>query len=419
MMRIWPLAVVLVAGMGSHPGPAPAEDWPQWKGPRRDGLSAETGLIKEWPEGGPQRVWLFEDCGTGYAGPAIVDDRMYILGGRDGQCLLLALDVNTGDELWAVALGEEYFNDWGDGPRSTPTVENGLIYAMSARGDLVCVRAADGSEVWRTNLQNDLAGTEPQWGYSESVLIDGDRLLCTPGGSQGAIAALDKATGKVLWRATELDDVAHYSSVQRANFHGEPQYVQLLVSRLVGLAPEDGRVLWQVDWPGRVAVIPTPIIHEDKVFATSGYGVGCMLVDIGDNNEATEVYDEPAKKLMKNHHGGVLLVGDYLYGHSDGVGWVCMEVASGKQMWREREAPGKGAISYADGMFYCLSEDEGDVVLIEASPDGWKEHGRFTLDPQTTIRKDRGKIWMHPVIANGKLYLRDQNLLYCYDIAAK
>jgi outer membrane protein assembly factor BamB len=419
MLRTPLLAAVVVAFLISPATHAAADDWPQWKGPRRDGLSAETGLLKSWPDGGPQRVWLFENCGTGYAGPAIVDGRMFIQGGRDGQCQLLALDANTGRELWAVALGEEYTNDWGDGPRSTPTVENGLIYALGARGDLVCVRAADGSEVWRTNLQNDLAGTEPQWGYCESVLVDGDRLLCTPGGSQGAIVALDKATGKVIWRATDLDDIAHYSSIQKASFHGEPQYVQLLVSRLVGLAPEDGRVLWQVDWPGRVAVIPTPIVHDEKVFATSGYGVGCMLVDIDDDNEATEIYDEPAKKLMKNHHGGVLLIGDHLYGHSDGVGWVCMEFATGKQVWRERDVLGKGAIAYADGMFYCLSEDEGDVVLLEASPDGWKEHGRFTLDPQTEIRKDRGKIWMHPVIANGKLYLRDQNLLYCYDIKAE
>jgi outer membrane protein assembly factor BamB len=168
-----------------------------------------------------------------------------------------------------------------------------------------------------------------------------------------------------------------------------------------------------------VAVIPTPIVSDDKVFATSGYGVGCMLVGIGDENQVTEIYEEPAKKLMKNHHGGVLLVDGYLYGHSDGVGWLCMDFGTGRQVWREREALGKGAIAYADDMFYCLGEDDGQVVLIDASPEGWKERGRFTLDPQTDIRKDRGKIWVHPVIASGKLYLRDQNLVYCYDIEAK
>jgi len=417
MLRIDFRALVLVVLMAANV--AVADDWPQWLGPQRDGLSRETGLLQSWPDGGPKRLWLFDNCGVGYAGPAIVDGRMYLLGGRDGVCQLLALNANTGEELWSLDLGPLYENDWGDGPRATPTVENGLIYVMGAKGALVCVRASDGREIWRTDLQADLAGTEPKWGYSESVLIDGDLLLCTPGGSQGAIVALEKSTGQVRWRATELDDEAHYSSIMRGEFHGRPQYVQLLVSRLVGIAPNDGRLLWQVDWPGRVAVIPTPILHDGKVFATSGYGIGCMLVEVGPDDSATQLYDDEAKKLMKNHHGGVVLVGDHLYGHSDGVGWVCMEFATGKQVWREREALGKGAIAYADGKLYLLSEDEGEVVLIDASPNGWQERGRFTLDPQTQIRKDRGKIWVHPVISNGKLYLRDQDLLYCYDVKAE
>jgi outer membrane protein assembly factor BamB len=416
MKRISSLAfAVLLLSAAS----AAAADWPQWLGPDRNGLTAETGLLKEWPEGGPKRVWLFENCGTGYAGPAIVDGRMYIMAGREGNDQLLALDANTGEEIWATTLGPTYENDWGDGPRATPTVEDGLIYTTSAKGIVACIKADDGGIVWQTDLQSDLGGTEPKWGYSESLLIDGNKIICTPGGGQGAVAALDKATGEVIWRSTELDDEAHYSSVQRVDMHGEPQYIQLLVSRLVGLAPDDGRVLWQVDWPGRVAVIPTPVVSDDKVFATSGYGVGCMLIGVDEENQPTEIYEEPAKKLMKNHHGGVLLVDGCLYGHSDGVGWICMDFGTGNQIWRERDALGKGAIAYADGGFYCLGEDDGQVVLIEASPDGWKEHGRFTLDPQTDIRKDRGKIWTHPVIANGKLYLRDQNLVYCYDIAAQ
>ena len=398
---------------------ASANDWPQWQGPHRDCMSAETGLLKSWPEGGPERVWLFENCGSGYAGFSIVGDKLFTMAGRDEKCRLIALDANTGKELWAVDLGPMLENDWGDGPRSTPTVENGLVYALGGKGTLVCVRAKDGSEVWRTNLIDDLAGTEPNWGYAESVLLDGDLLLCTPGGKQGAIAALDKATGKVRWRATELDDTTHYSSIIRAEINGQPQYVQLLEKRLVGVSPDDGRLLWQSEFPGRVAVIPTPIVHGNKVFATAGYGAGCTLVEISPENEATEVYDEKTRKRMKNHHGGVIRLGDYLYGHSDDVGWICMDFATGEQKWREREVLGKGAIAYADGMFYCLSEDDGQVALIDASPDGWQEHGRFTLDPQTKIRSDRGKIWTHPVVANGKLYLRDQDLVYCYDVKAE
>ena len=398
---------------------AGAADWPRWLGPHRDGISNETGLLKSWPEAGPEREWLFENAGSGYAGFSIVDGKLFTMAGRDDKCQLIALDASTGKELWSTDLGPMLTNDWGDGPRSTPTVENGLVYALGGKGNLVCVRAADGSEVWRTNLIDDLDGTEPNWGYAESVLLDGDQLLCTPGGKEGEIAALDKATGKVRWRATELDDTAHYSSIVRAEINGQPQYVQLLEKRLVGISPDDGRVLWQTDFPGRVAVIPTPLVDGNKVFATAGYGAGCSLVEISPTNEATELYDGKARKLMKNHHGGVLRIGDDLYGHSDGSGWICMDFATGQQKWREREILGKGAIAYADGMFYCLGEDDGEVVLIDASPEGWQEHGRFTLDPQTTIRKDRGKIWTHPVIANGKLYLRDQDLIYCYDVKAK
>jgi len=398
---------------------AAAADWPQWQGPNRDSMTAETGLLKAWPEAGPERTWLFENCGSGYSGCAIVGDKLYTMGGRDDKCQLVALDANTGKELWSTDMGPMLKNDWGDGPRATPTVEKGLIYTMSGKGMLVCVRAADGRQVWRTSLLDDLAGTEPNWGYCESVLVDGDRLLCTPGGKQGAIVALDKATGKVRWRASELDDTPHYSSIVRAEPNGQPQYVQLLEKRLVGISPDDGRVLWQSDFPGRVAVVPTPIVHGNKVFATAGYGAGCTLVEISPANEATEMYDERARKRMKNHHGGVIRVDEYLYGHSDGSGWLCMAFATGEQKWREREILGKGAIAYADGMFYCLSEDDGELVLIDASPEGWQEHGRFTLDPQTEIRSDRGKIWTHPVIAGGKLYLRDQDLVYCYDVKAK
>jgi outer membrane protein assembly factor BamB len=399
--------------------PAVADDWPQWQGPHRDGISAETGLLKSWPEGGPERVWLFENCGNGYSGFSIVDGKLFTMGGRDDKCQLIALDANTGEELWSVDLGPMLENDWGDGPRSTPTVENGFVYALGGKGVLVCVRAKDGSEVWRTSLLDDLAGTEPNWGYCESVLLDGDLVLCTPGGTEGAIAALDKATGKVRWRATDLHDTAHYSSILRAEINGEPQYVQLLEQRLVGISTDDGRVLWQSEFPGRVAVIPTPIVRGNRVFATAGYGAGCSLVEISAENEPTELYDEKARKRMKNHHGGVIRVGDYLYGHSDGSGWLCMDFATGEQKWRERDILGKGAIAYADGMFYCLSEDDGELALIDASPEGWQEHGRFTLDPQTKIRSDRGKIWTHPVIAGGKLYLRDQDLVYCYDVKAE
>ena len=403
------IAIALVAAAAVR---AENYNWPQWQGPYRNGLSDETGLLPTWPEGGPQRRWLFENCGMGYGGPAIVDGRMYILGTRDGECQLIALDVERGQELWAVPVGTEFANDWGDGPRSTPTVDEGRIYALSADGTLVCVEADDGREVWRVTMET-LGGKVPNWGYTESVLIDGDKLLCTPGGPQGAIAALDKRNGSVIWQAKDLTEFAHYSSIVRGEFHGKPQYVQLLEKRLVGLSPDDGRLLWEVGWPGNVAVIPTPIVKGNQIFATSGYGAGCMLVEISPQNEATKLYEN---KQMKNQHGGVINVADHLYGFSDDVGWVCMDFKTGERRWRERDALGKGAVGYADGKLYCIDEEEGNVVLIDASPNGWAEQGRFTLTPQSQQRKPRGRIWVHPVIVDGKLFLRDQEYVYCYNV---
>ena len=190
------------------------------------------------------------------------------------------------------------------------------------------------------------------------------------------------------------------------------QYIQLTQKTLVGIAADDGRVLWSYPWPGRIAVVPTPIFRGGKVYIACGYGVGCGLVKLVDGT-AEEVYEN---KVMKNHHGGVILVGDHLYGYSDGLGWVCQDFETGEQVWAEKKALGKGAIACADGMLYCVDEGSGEVVLIEASPEGWNEKGRFKLEPQSEYRSPSGKIWTHPTIANGKLYLRDQEIVYCFDI---
>lgn len=387
--------------------------WPQWQGPMRNGLTKETGLLQKWPDGGPKLRWLFDQCGAGYSGPAIVDERLFILGSRDGKSQLLAIDANKGQEVWAVPIDEEFENDWGDGPRNTPAVDDGHVYALSAGGTLICVRAEDGKELWRVTMQS-LGGSVPNWGFAESVLVDGDKLLCTPGGEQGAIVALDKRSGEIIWQSKELTDKAHYSSIVRGEFHGKPQYVQLLEKRLVGVGVDDGKLLWEVPWGGSVAVIPTPIVRGNQVFATSGYGAGCMLVEIDSSNVPKTIYQN---KRMKNQHGGVIALDDSLYGFSDDVGWVCLDFATGEFNWREREALGKGAIGYADGCFYCVDQSEGNVVLIQATPEGWNERGRFVLDPQSESRAPRGGIWVHPVVVNGKLFLRDQEYVYCYDVA--
>lgn len=394
-----------------------AADWPQWRGAARDDHSPDTGLLKTWPAGGPSQVWLFKDAGLGYAGFSIADGRLYTMGLRGEQEFLIAIDIATGKEAWSAPAGSRYPNGWGDGPRMTPTVDGDRVYAVGGNGLLICAATKDGKVRWQKSLVTDLGGKLQGWGYTESPLVVGGNLLCTPGGPQGTMAALDKLTGDVVWRTKDLTDEAQYSSPVLFQQAGKPQVVQLVTKQFFGVDPATGKVLWRSEFPGRVAVIPTVIPHAGHVYATSGYGVGCKLVKIaGDGNSVETVYEN--NKVMKNHHGGVVRVDGNIYGHSDGSGWVCQDLMTGKEIWSHKGF-GKGAIHYADGMLYCLDEKSGEVALIEASPKGWTEHGRFKLDPLSTKRNPQGGIWPHPVVVGGRLYLRDQELLYCFDVKGK
>ena len=395
---------------------AAANDWPQWRGPDRTDISQETGVLKQWPESGLKRVWLNKDVGLGYSGFSIVAGRLFTMGARGETEFLIALDANTGKQLWCAEMGALLTNNWGDGPRGTPTVDAGRVYALGGQGTLVCCDAAGGKLLWKKTMK-ELGGKVPGWGYTESPLVDGKLVLCTPGGAQGAIAALDKMTGNVVWQSKEFTDGAQYSSLIAVNHNGARQYVQLTMQSVAGVSAADGRLLWRSEWPGKTAVIPTPIFRDGCVYVTSGYNVGCKLVKVAAGNQVSDVY---VNTVMKNHHGGAVLVGDYIYGYSDGPGWVCQNFKTGEQVWAEKKALGKGACACCvEGMLYCLEENSGTVVLIEASPKGWNEHGRFKLDPQTEKRSPKGKIWTHPVVANGKLYLRDQELIFCFDVKAK
>lgn len=401
------LAIVLT---GTHD--SAAADWPQWRGPDRTDISTETGLLDSWPADGPKLAWLFRDAGIGYSGPAIADGKIFFMGGRGDEEFLIALTEKYGRELWATEIGSLLTNRWGDGPRGTPTVDQDRVYTLSASGTLACVNVGDGSIRWSKTMQS-LGGKVPGWGYTESVLVDGDRVVCTPGGSEGTVAALDKMSGKVIWQSGEWTDGAQYSSVIAADPNGKRQYSQLTQETLGAVDATDGSLLWSTEWPGRTAVIPTPIVHDNHVYITSGYGVGCKLVRIDPGNKVTEIY---ANRDMKNHHGGVLLLDGHVYGYSDGAGWVCQNFMSGETVWREKSALGKGAVSYSDGRLYCVDESDGTIALVEATPDGWKERGRFKLDPQSDQRSRSGRIWTHPVVANGRLYLRDQELFFAFDI---
>jgi outer membrane protein assembly factor BamB len=401
-----PLLLLLAASTTVH-----GADWPRWRGPNRDDVSTETGLLKQWPETGPKKLWMSAKAGLGYSGCAVVQGVLYTMGLEGDTEQLLAFDANTGDLKWSTPIGPIFTNKWGDGPRGTPAVDGNRVYALSGQGYLLCANCADGKPVWTAALK-DFGGKPPGWGYTESLLVDGNNVVCTPGGAQGTMLALDKTTGKKVWQSTDWTDPAQYASIVPADIHGARQYVALTAQHIAGIDAKSGAKLWLADFSGRTAVIPTPIVLNNTVYVASGYGVGCKLIHIGAKNV---VQDGWTNTNMVNHHGGVVLVDGYLYGYSDKGGWTCQDWKTGEVKWAEKKL-GKGAVHCADGMLYLLEESSGTVVLIDASPNGWKEYSRFKLDPQTTQRKPDGRIWTHPVVSDGKLYLRDQELLFCYDI---
>ena len=291
-------------------------------------------------------------------------------------------------------------------------MDGDLVFAVGQYGEVVCVDAATGKEVWRKDYTKDFGGQLPEWGYTGMPLVDGDQVILVPGGKQGALVALNKNTGKLIWQSKELTDSIHYSSPIIAEIGGVRQYVQLTDASVAGIAAADGRLLWRAPRQGSTAVIPTPIHHDGCVYVTSGYGAGCNLFKISSADgkfSAEQVY---ANKVMTNHHGGVVRVGDHLYGFSDNKGWTCQDFKTGKAVWQEKSKLGKGSLVYADGMLYLRAEaGKGTVAIIEATPEGYREQGRF--DPPD--RSDKNS-WPHPVVVGGRLYLRDQDVLLCYDV---
>jgi outer membrane protein assembly factor BamB len=422
----------------------PAADWPQWRGPERTDVSSEQGLLTAWPKAGPPLLWKYANAGIGFSGPAIVGPRLFTMGARDDNEYIFALDVKTGNELWHTKVGPIFSfkeNRWGDGPRSTPTVDGDLLYALGGQGELVCVHAGNGKEVWRKNLIKDFGGKVMEyappmnWGYTESPLVDGDKVVCCPGGEQGTMIALNKKTGALIWRTSELKDEATDSSIMPAEIGGVRQYIQSTykgsgkAGGVAGVAAKDGKLLWYfpIARYDIYSIAPTPIVRDKLVYVTAGGNAGCNLLRVTKTAmgefKAEELYSPRSQKVMKNDHGGVVLVGDHLYGYSDGLGWVCQDFKNGKVAWDEKnKLDGKGSVTSADGRLYLYS-DQGVAVLLKASPMGWQESGRFDL-PEKSNRAARktsrsAGVWTHPVVANGMLFLRDQELLFCFDVNEK
>jgi outer membrane protein assembly factor BamB len=409
-------------------------DWPQYRGPNRDDVSAETGLLKSWPAGGPPLLWTFANAGVGLSGPAIVGDRLYTTGGRGEVEYLIAIDVKSGKEAWALPIGPLFqfdSNKWSSGPSATPTVSGGLVYALGGNGDLLCASAATGKEAWRKSLPKELdaqvnpIGGGPKnlgWGFTWSPLVDGEQLVCLPGGPKGTVAALDRKSGRLIWQSAEVKDQAAYTSPMVAEIDGIRQYVVLTNPGLFGVLAKDGRLLWrQKREQGAYGteVINSPIVQGNHIFTTVSVGNGgCELLKVAREGNGFKLESVYANKNLQNHHGNVIRVGEHVFGHSDGRGWVCHNFMSGMNVWSDRKL-GAGSVVFADGRLYCYSETDGTTVLVEASAEGWKEGGRFKIPQQSKLKKPSGRIWTPPVVAGGRLYLRDQDLLFCYDVKSR
>ncbi|MDZ4778652.1 MAG: PQQ-binding-like beta-propeller repeat protein [Planctomycetia bacterium] len=416
MNHLRPLFAVMLVALS--PLVTWADDWPQWRGPHRDAISAETGLLQAWPAEGPKLVWQVNDVGAGYSTPAVVGDRLYVMGneGTDNE-FVQARSVADGSVVWTVTIGKVGPNRGPQypGSRSTPTVDGDMLYVLGSDGDLTCLETASGSEVWKQQLRADFGGMPGQWAYSESPLVDGDTLICTPGGATATVLALDKRTGEAIWKAAlpEADEAAYASAIIANGGPSGKQYIQFVQKGLVGLDAATGTPLWRYarTAEGSPANIPTPIVSDNFVYsAASRSGSGLVkLVEADGALKAEEVYFQ---KGLPAAIGGALKLGDQLYGTS-GAGMMCVDFATGEVKWQERGI-GTGSICLADGRIY-LHGETGEAALIEPSVEGYKEHGRFTPPNQP----DRGdaKAWAYPVVANGRLYLRDATSLWSFDIA--
>ncbi len=389
------------------PGAVAEGEWNQFFGPKRNGHSADTGLLKQWPATGPALAWKTKGLGAGYSSVCVSGGKIYTMGETSDGVNLLCLNAADGKLLWTSKLTPPQNVDY-PGTRSTPATDGRLVYTITPHGDLVAANAANGAVAWKAKFD----GPRPGWGFSESPLLDGNLVVATPGGGSGTVAAYNKTTGALAWRSKELSDPAAYASIVPIQLGKASLYLVFTAETVAGLVAANGAVAFKAPRKGATAVIPTPVFKDGMLFVSSGYGVGCNGFAVALAGNSVRIQEVYQGKQMINHHGGVLVVGDHVYGLSDQGGLKCIELKTGKEAWANGSV-GKGSIAYADGMLYCRSE-RGPVALVEASPAAYKEAGRFD-QPE---RSDKNS-WAYPVVSGGKLYLRDQDTLFCYDVKAK
>lgn len=429
MMRPWIPSVVLVLALGvASPGvysqsQAPGGNWPHWRGPNRDAVSTETGLLQNWPEGGPRRLFAATGMGGGFSSVAVTGGRIYTMGDRrDGQ-YVLAFNETDGAPLWATRVGGTHVDQYG-GPRATPTVDGAMLYAVSTDGDFVALDSATGALKWRKSLPGDFGAPTPGWQFAESPLVDGDRVVITPGSRRAAMVAFDKVSGNEIWRAAMPSigsnglDSADYSSIVISNGGGVKQYIRLMGRGVISVRANDGWFLWGYNnVANNVANISTPIIKDNLVFASTGYQTGAALLELSSAPEGRVTARERyflASRVFQNHHGGMVLIGDHVYaghGHNRGTP-IAIELATGRVAWGgdlRNAGEGSAAVMAADGHLYFRYQN-GVMMLIEATPAGYREKGQFM------IPNVRNPSWSHPVVTGGRLYLREQDTLNVYDV---
>jgi outer membrane protein assembly factor BamB len=391
---------------------APA--WPQFRGPERDDVSRETGLMKSWPEGGPALAWTASGCGEGFATVAIQDGTICTAGRFGKECRIVSLTLD-GKPKWAAANGEEWGRDY-PGSRGTPTLTQDRLYHLNGNGRLGCFETATGKELWSVNTVEQFRSQPPRWGFSESVLVAEGKVICTPGGPDAALAALDPQTGSTLWTTTGVGETAGYCSAIVLRVDGRAQVVTMLAKSVVGVDLATGKLLWRHPHETSYDVnCPTPLCRDGQVYVTTGYGTGGVLLKItrdGDSCKAVEVW---RNRKLDNQHGGVVLVNGFIFGsgHNANQGaWTCLDFATGKEQYTDRGV-GKGSVTCADGMLLCLSEN-GAVGLMTADPAATSVVGRFSIP-----KGGQGPVWAHPVVCGGRLYIRHGDNLYAYDINAR
>lgn len=402
------VATAVAANASPDAGPC----WPEFHGPRRDNISLETGLLKRWPEGGPKLVWEYDQCGLGYSGISIADGRIYCAGDFDREAHVFALDLD-GKLLWKTANGKAWTGS-EPGSRTTPTYCDGLIYHMTPLGRLGAFRADDGREVWAVDLKERFDAQYGLWAMSENLLVDGDVVLCLPGGSKGLAAALDRKTGQTVWATPGIADRAAYGSPLVTEYRGVRMMITMSEEGVVAVNVKDGKLLWT--HPFRRASVSQnaniPVFRDGYLFVACGHFTGGSLLKINDDlRGVTEVWH---MRDFDNCHGGLILLGERLYGcgcRLGGKGFYCVDFLTGKTLAADQTL-GKVALSYADGMLYALNH-ERPFYLLEAKPDGFEIVSQFTLP-----KKGRGPCISHPVICGGRLYVRYDAYLYCWDIRA-